>query len=174
MAGYFFGAIEFGDTTIANDKTDRDHADGFVAKINAEDGTPEWAFQRTATESTQLLGTNFDEDGNVAYCGSHKDLGELTMGVVGLLDATGSPLWEKNWGAGVRTLGEVSFGDDVLVAVGSMQGAVDFGGTVGEVETAKDASGAPVIEALALGLDPETGDVKWITRAGPAARNSLC
>jgi len=169
MGGYFTGTLTMGDTTLVNarSESDGDLKDGFVAKIRAEDGTAVWAWQRTATEATSILGTQFSAaNGDVAYSGSTKAVGGLTVGVVGVLDADGAPRWEKVWGDGARACNEVAFdgAGEVLVAALSLQGSADFGGAVGELASDLDENGAPVIEALVLGLAASTGEALWATR----------
>ncbi len=94
--------------------------------------------------------------------------GEPEIGMVGVLDGdNGKPKWERVWGAGARTVHEVSFQngngdrDRVLVVAMSLEGTVDFGGDVGSL-----TSNGGAIEALVLGLDfANDGEALWATKS---------
>jgi len=166
MAGYFRGTIDFGGTllkyeggnTLA-DGTDcgrRCPNDGFVAKLNADDGSVVWARQveHNNDASSNVQGMTVLGNGNVIIAGE-----KYGIGYVGSLrNRDGGKVWDKLFDPSVSIFNDVVTGpnDNWIVAVGSMSGKADFGGQVGLLETAYDQK-----EALVIALDPLNGEALW-------------
>jgi hypothetical protein len=173
VAGYFFGALVLGATTLISGGS----RDFFVTKLDSN-GTVLWAKKYgDAVDNGNNIAVTFGLGGQVAVTGGFKGIltfGGTTLTSTGgedvfaaMLDTSGAPIWAKKFGDAAnqhaRAIATTALGDVVLS--GGFFGTVDFGGSL--------LTSAGSQDVFLAELKGTTGALVWSKRFGDAGGQPL-
>jgi Ca2+-binding RTX toxin-like protein len=182
VAGYFYGALAFGGTTLRATGDDPNACDAFVAKLDSN-GTALWAAQMGGSLDDGVPNVEVDGAGNVYVCGAIWGTATIAGtaltsagphdGYVAKFSSAGALLWVRQLGGAeglyVSGLAVDAAGD--VYATGLFLGTAQFGATSltsagstdvfvarltsgGTVRWARQLGGALVDEGMHVRVDP--------------------